>query len=625
MKNILQRAVRTKAHNSMYVVLTIGVTMFFVYTGLVGNSQMISVMDSIEYTLPVWMTALVCILAVFSFVYYRYLCIYTLDEKMKDYGILVSMGYNQKRVSEAFLRSMAKSMLRALLWGLLAGTLLYFIILNILNHVLNMDFHTVPLQGYILVGTVYAAVYLINAVSLRNRINGLEISDMLNYKKLDKSIAHPNLYQNVGFMLLAFGLLLLTFRGESYNFASALFPMLFLTASAYCLTMSFSHWFTKIFIRSRSKYHRNLFYISQLRTNYKKYAKLLTGCTIIVIFGLFMLNMDVSLATDDGDRSYEMPYDFTVYMDAVDGGDLKGIEDFESRESALLKDTRLVRILDGAILWEGQEFSRLVHVMPESSYFDLTGKHLGLQNGEIVVLSQIDRNYYDIGTWEENGIEWGFQPPGPVSFLVGGKVYTRTIVKEIWEIVYNIEDQAQRTYIIADEDYEGIVSEAGYDQMKYFISVSSPDSLPTVYERIQEISPVVTAKAVSLETQAKNKLVVSVLILLAVMLLFFSLVSLILLRINQDISEEKRKYSNLFSIGYTYAQLQGEIRKEMATLFFVPLVLGSSVSAMYALLMSSRTSLRQVIVTFGVTLLFAAVQYGFYRVATRILGGQYLN
>ncbi len=525
MKKILQRAVRTKAHSSMYIMLTIGVAMFFVYTGLVSNSQMISVMDSIEYTLPVWMTALICILAVFSFVYYRYLCIYTLDEKMKDYGIL------------------------------------------------------------------YAAVYLINAVSLGNRINGLEISDMLNYKKLDKSIVHPCLYQNTGFMLLAFGLLLLTFRGESYNFVSALFPMLFLTASAYCLTMSFSYWFTKIFIRSKSKYHRNLFYISQLRTNYKKYAKLLTGCTIIVIFGLFMLIIDVSLATDDGGHSFEMPYDFTVYMDAADGDDLKSIEEFETQESALLADTHLVQILDGAIQWEGQEFSRLVHVMPESSYFDLTGKHLGLQNGEIVVLSQIDRNYYNIGTQEENGIEWGFQPPGPVPFLVGDKVYTKTIVKEIWEIVYNIEDQAQRTYIIGDEDYEGIVGEAGYGQMKYFISVSSPDSLSTVYERLQEISPIITAKTMNLETQAQNKLVVSVLILLAVMLLLFSLVSLILLRINQDISEEKRKYSNLFSIGYTYAQLQGEIRKEMAVLFFVPLVLGSTISTMYALLMSSRTTI----------------------------------
>ena len=146
-----------------------------------------------------------------------------------------------------------------------------------------------------------------------------------------------------------------------------------------------------------------------------------------------------------------------------------------------------------------------------------------------------------------------------------------------------------------------------------------------MYERLCEISPVITAKAANLETQAQNKLVVSVLILLAVMLLLFSLVSLILLRINQDISEEKRKYSNLFSVGYTYAQLQGEIRKEMATLFFVPLVLGSFISIMYALLASSRTSLRKVIVTFGVTLLFAAVQYGFYRVATRALGRQYLN
>lgn len=625
MKKILQRALRTKAHNSMYIMLTVSIAMFFVYTGLAGNSQMISVMSSIEYTLPIWMTALICILAVFSFVYYHYLCTYTLDEKMKDYGILVSMGYNQKRISEAFLRIIAKSMVRALLCGLLAGTLLYFIILNTLNRVLNTDFHAFPLQGYILVGAVYTAVYLINAVSLRNRINGLEISDMLNYKRMDKSIDHPDLYQNIGFVLLAFGLLLLTFKGESYSFASALFPMLFLTAGAYCLTMSFPHWFSRIFVRSTSRYHRNLFYISQLRTNYKKYAKLLTGCTIIVIFGLFMLIIDVSLAADDGDHSFEMPYDFTVYMDAVDGDDLKRIEEFETQESALLTDTRLVRISDGAIRWEGQEFNRLVHVMPESSYFDLTGRYLGLQNGEIVVLSQIDRNYYDIGIQEENGIQWGFQPPGPVSFLVGGKVYTGTIVKEIWEIVYNIEDQAQRTYIIEDEDYEGIVSEAGYDQMKYFISVSGPDSLSTVYDRLQEISPVITAKEADLETQAQNKLVVSILILLAVMLLLFSLVSLILLRIDQNISEEKRKYSNLFSIGYTYAQLQGEIRKEMATLFFVPLVLGLSISIMYALLMNSRTGIRQVAVAFGAALLFFAVQYIFYRVAAKMLGRQYLN
>ncbi len=41
-------------------------------------------------------------------------------------------------------------------------------------------------------------------------------------------------------------------------------------------------------------------------------------------------------------------------------------------------------------------------------------------------------------------MEWNgaFSLPVPVPFLVDGKVYAaRTIVKEIWEIVYNIEDQ----------------------------------------------------------------------------------------------------------------------------------------------------------------------------------------
>lgn len=126
-----EETTKTKAHNSMYIMLTISIAMFFIYIGLASNSQMINVMSSIEYTL---------------------------DEKMKDYGILVSMGYNQKRISEDFLRIIAKSMVRALLYGLLAGTLIYFIILNILNRDLNTDFHAFPLQGYILVGAVYTAV-----------------------------------------------------------------------------------------------------------------------------------------------------------------------------------------------------------------------------------------------------------------------------------------------------------------------------------------------------------------------------------------------------------------------------------------------------------------------------------
>ena len=43
-------------------------------------------------------------------------------------------------------------------------------------------------------------------------------------------------------------------------------------------------------------------------------------------------------------------------------------------------------------------------------------------------------------------------------FIRDGYGIAETIVKEIWEIVYNVEDQAQRAYIISDEDYEEVRS-----------------------------------------------------------------------------------------------------------------------------------------------------------------------
>lgn len=80
-----------------------------------------------------------------------------------------------------------------------------------------------------------------------------------------------------------------------------------------------------------------------------------------------------------------------------------------------------------------------------------------------------------------------------------------------------------------------------------------------------------------------------------------------------------------FLFGYTYDQLQGEICKEMAALFFVPLVLGSSISIAYTILANIRTDLQLVIVTFGAALLFFVIKYVLYRVTIWELVSQYLT
>lgn len=601
--------------------------MFFVFIELIVSPQIINTMNTIDDTLSVWMSALAIILAVFSFIYYHYLCIYTFDEKAKDYGILASLGYSKKNIKKSLFKVFAKSLTMSFIYGLLLGTLFYFVILILLNSTLSTTFKNLPLQGYFIVCIVYLTIFGVNMLSLGKKIGSMGTLDMLYYKKQEKIISNPTLFQNMGIALLVFGVLLLLVLKHMavYNMASALLPMLSLTASAYCLTLSFAHWFPKLFIASKTRYLNNLFYISQLRTNYKKYAELLTACTIIVIFGLYMIIMDISFTTSSSNHDFEMPFDFIVSGNDINSSTTVKIRQFESTQSQSIEAAHLVEVADGAIQWDGDGYSRKIHIMPKWSYESLTGKSLTMQQGEIIVLSQINREYYDIGTQFDAGVEWGFQPPGDVSFQIADKIFNGEIVGEIWENVYNISDRNERTYIISTLDYDEIMGSLGNRQWKYFISVNNRECLTAIHEQLQAISSQIEVKTENIEVHEQNNNIVSVLILLAAMLLFVSLISLIMLRIQQNMKEEKQKYTNLFFVGYTAEQVNAEIKKEMSTLFFLPLVIGSTISVTYTVCSNTKVNLQLAIIIITAILLFVTVEYLLYRFTVKLLVKQLLK
>lgn len=627
MSAINNKATRPSQHNSMYVMLMISIAMFFVFLELIISPQIIKIMETIDYTLPVWMSALAVILAVFSFIYYHYLCVYTFEEKAKDYGILSSFGYSKKKILKCLFEALAKSVVISVICGLLLGTLFYCTILILLNSTLSTTFKYPPLQGYFFVCIVYMTIFGVNVFSLRKKISSMETFDMLNYKKQEKNILNPALFQNIGIALLVLGVLLLFVlkNSEVYNMASALLPMLSLTACAYFLTLSFAHWFPKLFITSKTRYLNNLFYISQLRTNYKKYAEILTACTIIVIFGLYMIIMDISFTTSSSSHDFEMPFDFIVSGDDMGSSTSLKIRQFESAQGQSIKTAHLVEVADGAIQWDGDGYNRKIHIMPETSYESLMGKSLTMQQGEIIVLSQINREYYDVGTQFDDGIEWGFQPPGDVSFQISDKIFKGRIIGEIWENVYNISDQNIRTYIISSLDYVEIIQKLGNRQWIYFVSVSNRECLTDINEQLQAIGSQIDVKSENMETYKQNNMMVAFLILLAAMLLFVSLISLIILRIHQNIKEEKKKYTNLFFVGYSSEQVETELKKEMSTLFFLPLVIGSVIAVIYTVFSNTKVNLQLAIITIIAILLLLAVEYILYKITVKLLLKQYLS
>lgn len=626
MKKILKLAIVPQKHNSMYLMFVVSISVSFVFIELIATPLIIDAINTIDHTLAIWMSALVIIIAFFSFIYYRYLCAYTFDEKIRDYGIIISLGMKREAIKKSFIWILAKLKFKALFYGLIAGTLIYYIILNLLNCKLNTNYNKLPNQGYGIIGIVYLIIFIVNALSLNRKINNMDVVDMLNYKKKEKKLPNPILYQNIGFGLLILGIMTLVFSGnKNFTVFLALLPMICFSVSAYLLTLSFSHWYTKLLTVSKGKYLDNLFYISQLRTNYQKYAKLLTTCTIIIIFGLFMTIMDINFITSSSSNGYDMPFDFIAYGNNSDNKTISKIKKFEEDHNDLISSAYLVNITDGYIMWDSDEYNRPIHVIPERTYRSLSGKSLNIKQDEIIVLSQIDRNQYNVGTQFYNGVEWGFQPLGNVQFKIADIIYQGEITKEIWEVIYNIDNQNQRTYIISNFNYDEIIDSLGSAQWKYFVSVSDSKYSAIIYEQLQNICPMIESKEEKIGKQIESSFIVSFIVLLVVALFLFLLINLIFLRISQNMNEEREKYSNLFSIGYTYKQLQDEIKKEMSTLFFLPVIIGGVFTICYTIFSSIKADLQLVIISLAAILLFSGIEYIFYIVTIKKLTKLYIN
>ena len=259
------------------------------------------------------------------------------------------------------------------------------------------------------------------------------------------------------------------------------------------------------------------------------------------------------------------------------------------------------------------------------------------------VLSQLDRSRVTVGTGVEGGVEWGFQPPGSVRFRVGDQIFEKELVKELWEIVFNLEDQMQRTYLLNDADYDALAESMGGRGGAYFVNVNDKAALPAVLEELSGISGRIEEKTVSLEAHARGKWIVIVMILAVTALLLFSLIGLLLLRIEQNRKEEKKKYLNLYTLGCTFPQLLAELKKEMAVLFFLPFFIGTPIALCYTVLMGMGAAPEgstaggyevggyagMALQTGGILVLaagvFFAVEYILYRITVKLLRKEYLQ
>ncbi|QYE99000.1 hypothetical protein [Paraclostridium sordellii] len=178
-----------------------------------------------------------------------------------------------------------------------------------------------------------------------------------------------------------------------------------------------------------------------------------------------------------------------------------------------------------------------------------------------------------------------------------------------------------RTYIISDSDYDQITKNIKHIKAQYFVNTSRVEDNNDIYELIKDISheSKIETKSYELQADVSNKYIVSILI--CILMLMSSLISLMLLKIQQTLNDEKLKYINLYTLGYNQFQL----KKEMAVLFFMPLIIGGSISILYIIFSMYKLDYQLLIIFIYILPIILLVEYSLYFITSTIIFKFYFN
>lgn len=601
---------------------------FCVLMQLLQNDRVRGMMSGEEYTLPIWFASLMAVLSVFFFLFEHYAGLSIFEGQAKAYGILISAGYPRKKLQTALLKMDLLRFFSSMAAGILIGNLGYVFLLRLPGLQRGAaDFSLSP-AGYLPLLLVFSLIRLFH---LKRRIRGvgsLEVAEMIRFEREEKPLRYPAAYMGIGVFLLFFGFYFAKiYRSESYGFFMAFLPMLCFVLAADFIVRSFSFWFEKGIRIFTYAYCRNLFFISQLRVHYRHYAKLLSASAILILFGLHILSMNLMMMRQPDRYAQENPYDLVLLEEEHGEALSQEIETFEREFFPYIESAVLVFIEQVKIRWDEEDYTLAVDLLSESGYEKLTGEALDLSGKETLVLTQKDKEHYEMRIEEEKGIVWGFQPPGETKGLIGSREHSFVIIGEIWREVYNTTDQERRSYIVSDEYYEKLSRELGRRRAEYFVKVrreTPEEKREEMYQALRSSGNIVVEKEKVLAEKRERKHLVTGILFVPVVLLFAVLLGFILLRMGQNIRRSSGRYENLLFLGYTRSLLYREIKKETAVLFLIPFFVGTILSVIYSFSLVENAQGLAEKIGLGIAG-FALIEWIVYRGAVSFWGRYFLK
>ncbi|MDO5521224.1 MAG: ABC transporter permease [bacterium] len=565
-----------KQYLSFFLCSTFSIVIFFNYTTLIFNKQLIEGenQDMFRYVMPVTVVGIL----LFSIFFLIYASTSFVKGRNKELGVYMSLGMTRKQIKTLVNTQNAIINGTSLVAGLLIGAILSRMFQLTILKILEMKDVTFYLdyKSFLSTAITFLFISFFIYVKTTRRMNRMDIT---MYLKEDRTV-ETRPYQKwdgilgvIGGVLLVaqiFVLFVLTSNEELRKnmgflagYAILLFFAIYLTIAKGGRTMLEK-------CRTTSYYTKNMLAVSTIQKKYDQNKRILFVLSILSTLTIIFVASPISLLNLSEEIALMEPntieYVETTKENKVDPATLKEILNKQP-----VKEQREVSFVYLSTTNQEQHLEASIPIISEKDYNTKTGNKLSLKQGECFNM----------------GVDWipgnnGMDAGSKITLYGEEKDYSLHVCSAAHEDTFVSKSFPSPSVLIVNElDYQKMYEENKATMSGVYHLISYEDWKKTK-PIIDELSNYVTTKSLPInatilqyETLKKSYSTFLFVSIVLAILFFVSGGAVLYLRQMGELGKTKEMYQKLTGIGITTKERKQVTRKELQLIYFLPVIFGA--------------------------------------------------
>ncbi|MBT2640498.1 FtsX-like permease family protein [Bacillus sp. ISL-39] len=589
--------VNYKKYIFYYLCNSFAVMFFFMFSTVYFNNRVEQgkKLESLQDALSIPGAALI----IFTVFFISYAHSVFIKQRRSEFGLFMTLGMARRDITKLLLLENGVIAILSILSGLLAGAVfsrLFFMLLMNLIELKGVPFHFSGKMFVFSIGAFLAVFLLAVGKSLFETLRSSLILSMKSNRFAETLKMRSPFIGAFGLLIMIGSLLILHFTFEESS--GALLPLwtIAMFLGLYISLSQSGSFLINIAKKFPGFYYRRLLFLSSLEYKFKQLTSIIMLLTVMIMITILYSALLLTFYKgSEKDAVNNNPYDIAFFQsetkNLISDAELK--ETFEWEEHLKIP---IFNYYEKMIYVEGYQ---TYHFMSLEDFNKLTSQRAKLKNTEFLFYLNSEPEFAHTEITES------------LKLSIMGEEKTFTLKDKVIERNINLLPKTHEFIVVNTEVLENLrQSVNGYELMLHLLNLSDWKESEKAVEQLKgqfqagnrETPPMdypdipytseedlfrIASKIGDYQTnKTTNGMMFYVTTFLSI-LFFFGTFVLLYLNLFSEMDTEKMKYRKLNKIGMSSNEIKQNVTKELATIYFVPTILGTTLAFLYLAILST--------------------------------------